>query len=72
MAIVILKRRIDIKRNIIPINKVPIDTSVNGMEKYLVVLKVERTIIENKIPKPIKTFLESQEISVDVLTQYVL
>lgn len=51
---VMLNRRIDIKSNITPTNKVPIDMSVKGIEKYLVVLKVERTIIENKMPRPIK------------------
>jgi len=50
-----LNKTTDIKRSIIPITSEPIATSVEGIEKYLVSLKMVITTVEKATPKIIKT-----------------
>ena len=46
----ILNNKTDINKNINPINSEPIESKVNGMEKYLVSLNIEIIITEKIIP----------------------
>ena len=57
IALPIANRTTDINRSIIPITRVPIATSVEGTEKYLVSLKMSTTTTEKVIPMAIKTKL---------------